>query len=71
MIDSLKFHDLTDLNFWRYFWIHQGCAAVGINHLSCNPARFLLYLIRLPPCGGMGADWRTETFEDNFAEFFE
>ena len=27
----------------------------------------LLRLVRLPPRGGMGADWITETFEDNFA----
>jgi hypothetical protein len=71
MIDSFKFHDLSDLYFWRDFWIHQRCAAVGINQLSCNPARFLLQLIRLPPRGGMRAGWGTETFEDNFAEFFE
>jgi len=71
MIDSFKFHDLSDLYFWRDFWIHQRCAAVGINQLSCNPARFLLQLIRLPPSGSMRADWGTETFKDNFAEFFE
>jgi hypothetical protein len=28
-------------------------------------------LIRLPPCGGMGADWSTEAFKDNFAQVFE
>ena len=71
MIDSFKFHELSDLYFWRYLWIHQRCAALGIKHLFGNPARFLLRLIRLPPRGGMGADWGTETFEDNFAELFE
>src|SRR5207245_1991499 len=25
----------------------------------------------LLPCGGMGADWVTEAFEDNFAQVFE
>jgi len=28
-------------------------------------------LTRLPPCGGVGADWRTETFEVHFADILE
>jgi hypothetical protein len=31
----------------------------------------MLRIISLSPRSGMRADWRTEAFEDNFAEFFE
>src|SRR5436190_3644757 len=31
---------LADLYFWRHLWIHQRCAAVGVNHLSRNPPCF-------------------------------
>ena len=30
-----------------------------------------LFTNSLPPCGGMGADWVPEAFEDNFAQVFE
>src|SRR2546430_7372475 len=32
---------LSNLDFWRNLWIHQGRSAVGINHLSGNPASLL------------------------------
>ena len=32
---------LPELYFWRNLWIHQRGTAVGVNHLSGNPASLL------------------------------
>jgi hypothetical protein len=57
VINSLEFHALSNLYFWRELWIHQGRAAVCVDHLSGNPTR----LLRTEECNHV-ADvcWRSQ-----------